>query len=195
MNVITPVDGTNNIRIADFVTLNDGTTTYYFSSAPSEITISSIGTFTALGALLKIGDVQRDIKSTANETNITLTGIDPTMLGLVLGSTIKGAYIQMWHGFFNTDGELLTTGGTDGLYKFFTGYVTSFQINEQWNDDLRMYLGTVSLSASPIQLILQNRTAGRYTNNNSWQYFNSTDTSMERVATLEGLQFNFGRPN
>lgn len=195
MNVITPVDGTNNIRIADFVTLNDGTTTYYFSSAPSQITIPSIGTFTALGALLKIGDVQRDIKSTANETNITLTGIDPTMLGLVLGSTIKGAYIQMWHGFFNTDGELLTTGGTDGLYKFFTGYVTSFQINEQWNDDLRMYLGTVSLSASPIQLILQNRTAGRYTNNNSWQYFNPSDTSMSRVATLEGFQFNFGRPN
>jgi hypothetical protein len=195
MNVITPVDGTNNIRVADFVTLNDGTTTYFFSSAPSQITIPSIGTFTALGALLKIGDVQRDIKSTANETNITLTGIDPTMLGLVLGSTIKGAAIQMWHGFFNKDGELITTGGTDGLYKFFTGYVTSFQIIEQWNDDLRMYLGTVSLSASPIQLILQNRTAGRYTNNNSWQYFNPTDTSMARVATLEGLQFNFGRPN
>jgi len=195
MNVITPVDGTNNIRIADFVSLNDGTTTYYFSTAPSEMTIPSIGTFTALGELLKIGDVQRDIKSTANETTVTLTGIDPTMLGLVLGSTIKGSYIQMWHGFFNTDGELITTGGNEGLYKFFTGYVTSFQINEQWYEDLRMYLGTVSLAASPIQLILQNRTAGRYTNNNAWTYFDPADTSMERVVTLEGFQFNFGRPN
>lgn len=195
MNVITPLDNTNNIRIADFIKLSDNLVTYWFSSAPSQITVSEIGTFTALGQLLKVGDVQRDIKSTSNETSITLTGVDPTTLGLVLSNNIKGSYIQMWHGFFDNDGQLITTGGTGGLYKFFTGYVTSYQINEQWNEEARMYLGTVALAASPIQLILQNRTAGRYTNDNSWKYFNPSDTSMARVATLEGLQFNFGRPN
>lgn len=195
MNVIAPLDNTNNIRIADFVRLNDGTTTYLFSTAASSITVSAVSEspFTALKQLLKIGDVQRDIKSTANETTITLTGIDPSMLSLVLGSTIKGASIEMWHGFFDTDGALITTGGTGGLYKFFTGYVTAFQINEDWHEDVRMYIGTVSISASPIQLILQNRTAGRYTNNNSWQFFNSGDTSMNRVPFIETINYQFGK--
>jgi hypothetical protein len=195
MNVIAPVVGTNNIRIADFVRLNDGTTSYLFSTAASAITVPAIALapFTALNQLLKVGDVQRDIKSTANETTLTLTGIDPAMLGLVLGTSIKGASIEMWHGFFDNNGALITTGGTGGLYKFFTGYVTSFQIGEDWNDDARMYVGTVSLSASPIQLILQNRTAGRYTNNNSWQFFNSTDTSMNRVAFIETINYQFGK--
>lgn len=195
MNVIAPVDGTNNIRIADFVRLNDGVQTYLFSTAASAVFVPAvdINSFTALSQLLKVGDVQRDIKSTANETTLTLTGVNPAMLGLVLGSTIKGSLIEMWHGFFDTNGALITTGGTGGLYKFFTGYVTAFQINEDWHEDARMYIGTVSLSASPIQLILQNRTAGRYTNNNSWQFFSSTDTSMNRVPFIETINYQFGK--
>ena len=195
MNVIAPVDGTNNIRIADFVRLNDNITTYQFSTAASEIIVSAVSPlpFTSLSQLLKVGDVQRDIKSTANETTLTLTGIDPAMLGLVLGSSIKGSLVEMWHGFFDTSGALITTGGAGGLYKFFTGYVTSFQINEDWHEDARMYIGTVTLSASPIQLILQNRTAGRYTNNNSWQFFTSTDTSMNRVPFIETINYQFGK--
>mgnify|MGYP000160990338 CR=1 FL=1 len=195
MNVIPPVDGTTNIRIADFVRLNDGVATYLFSTAASAITVSAVDPtpFTALSQLLKIGEVQRDIKSTANETTLTLTGVDPAMIGLVLSTTIKGSKVEMWHGFFNQDGELLTTGGTGGLYKFFTGYVTGFQINEDWSEDARMYVATISLQASPIQLILQNRNAGRYTNNNAWQYFNSGDTSMNRVSFIETISYPFGR--
>ena len=195
MNIITPVSGTTNIRIADFVRLNDGVTTYLFSTAPNAITVSAVDAnpFTALSQLLKIGDVQRDIKSTANETTVTLTGVDPAMLGLVLSTRIKGSSIEMWHGFFDEAGALITTGGTGGLYKFFTGYVTSFGIGEQWMEEVRMYIGTVSLACSPIQLILQNRTAGRYTNNNSWQTYNSTDTSMNRVPFIETINYAFGK--
>jgi hypothetical protein len=197
MNVIPPVDGTTNIRIADFVRLNDGVNTYLFSTAPSAITVSAVdgSPFTALSQLLKVGDVQRDIKSTANETTLVLTGIDTSMLSLVLGSSIKGSFIEMWHGFFDTNGALITTGGTGGLYKFFTGYVTAFQINEDWHEDARMYIGTVSISASAIQLILQNRIAGRYTNDNAWQFFNSGDTSMNRVSFIETVNYAFGKNN
>lgn len=195
MNNIPPVSGTTNIRIADFVRLNDGVTTYLFSTAPNAITVSAVDAnpFTALGQLLKIGEVQRDIKSTSNETTITLTGVDPAMLGLVLSAKIKGAKVEMWHGFFDQAGALLTTGGQGGLYKFFTGYVTSFNIGENWMEEMRMYIGTVSLACSPIQLILQNRTAGRYTNNNSWQTYNPTDTSMNRVPFIETINYLFGK--
>ena len=115
------------------------------------------------------------------------------MLALVLGSQIKGAAIEMWHGFFNTNNELITTGGTGGLYKFFTGFINSFSISEQWNEELRSYTGIITISASSIQLILQNRIAGRYTNNNSWQFYNSADTSMQRVNYISTVNYLFGK--
>ena len=132
MNVIAPVDGTSNIRLADFVRVNTGSIIYYFTTAPSNTLVSAVDAtaFSAVGTLMKIGDVQRDIKSTANETTVTLIGIDTAMLGWVLGQSVKGSQIDMWHGFYNEANELITTGGTGGLYQFFSGIITSFTISE-----------------------------------------------------------------
>jgi hypothetical protein len=247
MNVIAPVDNTNNIRMADFVRITTqqnvfpanlivgntyiikkvgttnwvsvgassntygvtfvatGTTSgtgyvsetliYRFSTAPSELTIPAVDSqpFSALGALVKINDVTRDIKSTANETTLTIVGIDTALLGWVLGLNSKGSLIEMWHGFFNTEGALITTGGTGGLYKFFTGYVNSYSISEQWMEEVRQYVGVINISASSVQIILQNRTAGRFTNDNAWKFFNSTDTSMLRVPFISSIIYPFGK--
>lgn len=200
MNNITPIQNTNNIRMADFirVTTQDAlgvTQIYRLASTPNVLTIPAVDSqpFDALGALVKVGDVQRDIKSTANETSVTLIGIDTAELGWVLSNKIKGSLIEMWHGFFDDNNELITTGGTGGLYKFFTGYVNSFNISEQWFEDARMYYGTINVTASSIQIILQNGTSGRYTNNNSWQFFNPTDTSMNRVSVIQNINYFFGK--
>jgi len=199
-NNITPIQNTNNIRMADFirVTTQDAlgdNVVYRLASTPSVLTIPAVDSepFDALGALVKVGDVQRDIKSTANETSITLVGINTAELGWVLSNKIKGSFIEMWHGFFDENNELITTGGTGGLYKFFTGYVNSFNITEQWFEEARMYYGAINVTASSIQIILQNRTAGRYTNNNSWQFFSPADTSMDRVSTIGQINYFFGR--
>jgi hypothetical protein len=195
MNIIEPVDNTNNIRYADFVRVTTPTDVYLFSTAPVPMTIPEVdlNPFTGVGQLVQIGEATRDIKSTANETTFTLVGIDTAMLGWVLSQNVKGSLIEAWHGFFNTEGELITTGGSGGLYKFFTGYINSFAISEQWHDDARMYIGLITVSASSIQLILQNRYAGRYTNDNSWQFYTPGDTSMNRVAVISNLQFLFGK--
>lgn len=195
MNTITPVVGTNNIRMADFIRITTGTATYRFTTGPSDATISAVDAnpFSAVGVLMKVGDAQRDIKSTANETTITLTGIDTAMLGWVLGQNVKGAKVELWHGFYDTSNALITTGGVGGLYQFFNGFINSFSISEQWMEEARAFVGTITVSASAIQLILQNRVAGRYTNNNSWQFFNANDTSMNRVNYLETVNFPFGR--
>jgi hypothetical protein len=200
MNNITPLQNTNNIRMADFirVTTQDSmgaTVIYRLASTPSVLTIPAVDSqpFDALGALVKVGDVQRDIKSTANETSITLVGIDTAKLGWVLSNKIKGSLIEMWHGFFDTNNQLITTGGTGGLYKFFTGYVNSFNITEQWYEDARMYYGVINVTASSIQIILQNGTAGRYTNNNSWQFYNASDSSMNRVSVIQNVNYFFGK--
>jgi len=195
MNVITPVDNTNNIRIADFVRLTTPDGTYRFATTASSLTIGAVDAqpFQALGQLVKVGDAVKDIKSTANETTITLVGIDQTMLGLVLGQNIKGSQLEMWHGFFDTNGALITTGGSGGLYQFFNGYVNSFAISEQWNEESRSFMGAITVSASSIQLILQNRTAGRFTNNNSWTFYNPSDTSMNRVSFVTTINYLFGK--
>lgn len=195
MENIVPVQDTNNIRMADFVRVTTPSAIYRFSTAPSSLTIPDVDSepFDGLGVLVKIGDVQRDIKSTANETSVTLVGLDTALLGWVLGQEIKGSQIEMWHGFFDTNGALITTGGSGGLYQFFNGFINSFSISEQWMEEIRGYVGTVGVSASSIQIILQNRTAGRYTNNNSWQFFNAGDTSMNRVSFIETINYAFGK--
>jgi hypothetical protein len=223
VNVIGPVQNTNVIRYADFFRLGMQDNTYYFATTPAPITVPSISDtpFTALGQLVKVNSVQRDIKSTANETTITLVGVDTAMLGLVLDSKIKGSSIDLWHGFFDSNNQLITSvgaswinssgnviqwknylfdqvgwtssvGGT-GVYKYFSGYVNSFSISEQWMEETRAYVGVVTISASSFQLILQNRTAGRYTNNNAWQSINPNDTSMNRVNFISTINYAFGK--
>ena len=189
----------SGIIMADFMrvttTVAGVTTVYRFATTPSALTITAVDSqpFDALGGLVKIGDAQRDIKSTANETTATLVGIDTALLGWALGQNIKGALVEMWHGFFDTNGALITTGGTGGLYKFFTGYINSFTISEQWMEEVRQYVGTIAISASSTQIILQNRTAGRYTNDNAWQFFSPGDISMNRVPVIQGINYYFGK--
>lgn len=195
MNIIAPVDNTNNIRYADFVRVTTPTNTYLFTTAPAPITVPAVDAapFAGVGQLISVGQATRDIKSTANETSFSLVGIDTAMLGWVLSNEIKGSKIEAWHGFFNINGELITTGGTGGLYKFFTGFVNSFAISEQWMEEARMFVGVITVNASSIQLILKNRVAGRFTNNNSWQFFTPGDTSMNRVAFVSTINYQFGK--
>jgi hypothetical protein len=194
-NQIPPIQNTNNIRYADFVRVTTPSNVYRFATTASPLIIPAVDAlpFSALGQLIQVGDVQRDIKSTANETTFTLVGIDTAMLGWVLGQEVKGSKIEAWKGFFNTDGALITTGGQGGLYQYFNGYINSFSITETWMEEARSFIGVISVAASSIQLILKNRIAGRYTNNNSWQFFSPNDTSMNRVAFVSTINYYFGK--
>lgn len=349
---IAPIQNTNNIRYADFVRVTTPDTVYRFATTPAPLTIPAVDSepFSAVGVLMKVGDAVRDIKSTANETTFTLVGIDTAALGWVLGNQIKGSQIEAWHGFFDTNGVLIsnnlkysqdfnnsiwdkvncsivpnatvapdgtataskvilngvtdpqvgqnfetgqalggktytfsiwawtdsgqetnncqlyiyspthigqlnfnltttptryslsytfplgetatnftvrfdppttnvngnyvycwgaqlnfdsqisdytrtTANSNSGLYQFFNGYINSFAISEQWMEEIRQYVGTIAVSASSIQIILKNRQAGRYTNNSSWQFFNAGDTSMNRVAFIQNINYYFGKGN
>lgn len=183
------------IKTADFVRITTPTNVYRFATTANALTIPEVDgqPFSGLGTLVSITDIQRDIKSTANETSVTLVGLDTAVLGVILAQQIKGCLVEMWHGFFDANNQLITNGGTGGLYKFFTGYINSFQISEQWMTEIREYVGLVNITASSIQVILQNRSAGRYTNNNSWQFFTPNDTSMNRVPVIQNINYYFGK--
>ena len=109
-----------------------------------------------------------------------------------------GNYVYCWGAQLQYGTEassyLPTTANIDsGLYQFFNGYISSFAINEEWMEEIRQYVGIVTVAASSIQLILKNRIAGRYTNNNSWQFFANGDTSMDRVAFISTINYAFGK--
>jgi hypothetical protein len=182
------------IRHAEFVklTVGEAATVYTFCNAAAPITVGSI-TFTNLGALLNVGDVQRDMRSTSDDMTIALTGIDPASIGLILSNDIKGSLVEVWRGFFNSNNQIITTPTTQ-FFKRYQGIINSVSITEDFNSELRTRIATCSIACSSMRRVLENRLGGIKTNQSSWQFLYDDDTSMNRVATISNTYFDFGKP-
>jgi hypothetical protein len=182
------------IRHAEFVRLTVGTaaTVYTFCNAAAPITVGGI-TFTNLGALLNVGDVQRDMRSTSDDMTIALTGIDPANIGIILSNDIKGSLVEVWRGFFDANNQIITTPTTQ-FFKRYQGIINSVSITEDFNSELRTRIATCSIACSSMRRILENRLGGVKTNQSSWQFLYPGDTSMNRVATIANTYFDFGKP-
>jgi hypothetical protein len=159
------------------------TSIYTFSSSYKEELIDGT-VFTPLGGLLAVGSQPRDLRVTSADTSISLSGVDGNNIPIVLGTKIKGSKIEILRGFYN-DNYILTN-----TYPRFTGIVTSYAIAEDRDLDEDNFL--ISVNASSYKTVLENRIAGRKTNKNSWQVFNSTDSSMNNVYSIADQQFDFG---
>ena len=193
MTTINAVTG-SQINHAEFVRLTVGTalTVYTFSNAPAPITIDGI-TFSNLGALLNVGDVQRDIKATSDDMTISLTGIDPTNVGIILGTEIKGSLVEIWRGFFDSNNQIITTPTTQ-FFKRYTGIINSVSITENFDDKARVRVATCSIACCSMRKVLESRIGGMKTNQKSWQFVYAGDTSMNRVSVISNQYFDFGKP-
>lgn len=182
------------IRHAEFVKLTVGTaeTVYTFCNAAAPITVGG-NTFTNLGALLNVGDVQRDMRSTSDDMTIALTGIDPASIALILSNDIKGSLVEVWRGFFDDNNQIITTPTTQ-FFKRYQGIINSVSITEDFNSELRTRIATCSIACSSMRRILENRLGGVKTNQSSWQFLYPGDISMNRVATIANTYFDFGKP-
>jgi hypothetical protein len=182
------------IRHAEFVRLTVGTaaTVYTFCNAAAPITVGGI-TFSNLGALLNVGDVQRDMRSTSDDMTIALTGIDPANIAVILSNDIKGSLVEVWRGFFDANNQIITTPTTQ-FFKRYQGIINSVSITEDFNSELRTRIATCSIACSSMRRILENRLGGVKTNQSSWQFLYPGDTSMNRVATIANTYFDFGKP-
>lgn len=184
-----------NIRHAEFVRLQIGnpvTSTYSFCNAAAPITVSGI-TFANLGMLLSLGDIPQDIKSTSDDITISLTGIDPTNIGLILSSNIKGSTVEIWRGFLDSNNQIITSPTTQ-FFKRYTGIINSVGISEDFNDQARTRVATCTIACTSMRKVLENRVAGLKTNQKSWQFYYPSDTSMNRVAAISNQYFDFGAP-
>ena len=193
MTTINAVTG-SQINHAEFVRLTVGTAlnVYTFSNAPAPITINGI-TFSNLGALLNVGDVQRDIKATSDDMTIQLTGIDPTNIGIILGNEIKGSVVEIWRGFFDSNNQIITTP-TQQFFKRYQGIISSVSITEDFDTQNRIRVATCSIACSSMRRVLENRITGVKTNKRMWQYLYAADVSMNRVSEIANSYFDFGSP-
>jgi hypothetical protein len=140
-----------SIRHAEFVKLSIGTlgsptTVYTFCNASAAITVDGTS-YTNLGSLLNVGDVQRDIKATSDDMTVTLTGIDPANISLVLSANIKGSILEIFRGFLDSNNQIITTP-TQQFFRRYQGIVSSVSINETFDIKLRTRIATCSISSS-----------------------------------------------
>ena len=189
---IPEVQNTGAIKSAEFVKLtvfneysNVGNVSVHtFSSAYRAETIDG-DVYLPLGGLLQVGAQNRDLRVTAGDTMISLSGVSGNNIFIVLDSKIRGSEVEVWRGFYNDNDELANT------YLRFTGIITSYGITEDregQNDNF-----TVAVAASSYKTVLSNRIAGRKTNEESWKVFNNLDSSMNGVYSIAGVDFDFGQ--
>jgi len=145
-------------------------------------------TYLALGGLLQVGTQNRNLRVTAGDTTIALSGVSGNNIFIVLDTKIRGSEIQVLRGFYDSNYVLDTA---NGIYPRFTGIITSYAIQEDREAEVDNF--TVTVSASSYKTVLENRIAGRKTNKESWRFFNSNDESMDNVYSIAGVQFDFGQ--
>lgn len=194
MEIIPAVsDGKTLVINAEFIKLtifNDVSNTanvnvYTFSSSYKAETIAG-QVYDPMGGLLAVGVQQRDLRVTSADTSVTLSGIDGQNIYVVLDKKIKGSKIEILRGFYDSNYNL------SNYAPRFTGIVTSYNITEEREGNNDNF--TVTLNASSYRTILENRIAGRKTNESSWKIFNPSDTSMDNVYSLADQKFDFGKP-
>lgn len=179
-----------SINHAEFVQLTMPSNTYRFCNAGAPITVNGM-TFTNLGSLLQLSDIQRDIKATSDDLSVQLTGLDPANIGIILSADIKGSVVEVWRGFLDDNNQIITTP-TLQFFKRYQGIINSTSISEQFSSELRTRVATCSISCSSMRAILQNRIGGVKTNPSSWKFLYPDDTSMDRVPIIAATYFDFG---
>lgn len=181
-----------SIRHAEFVRLTIDTTVHTFCNAAAPITVNGI-TFANLGALMSISDIQRDIKATSDDLTVTITGIDPANVGMILSNDIKGSVIEMWRGFLNSENQIITSPSQQ-FFKRYQGIINNVSISETFNEEMRTRVATCAMSCASFRLILENRMSGIKTNPVSWKQFYPNDISMDRTPIIQNQYFDFGAP-
>ena len=182
----------SSIIVAEFVRLTLPSDTYTFCNAASPITVNGI-TFNGLGSYLDISEIQNDIKASSADLKISLNGIDPVNISIILGADVKGSKVEVWRGFLDSNNQIQTLSGVQQFFKRYQGIINNIAIQEQFDDNIRERLATCVISSASMRLVLDGRNAGIRTNPQAWKVFYPTDTSMNRVPVIASTYFDFGK--
>lgn len=188
----TSIGANNNTPGTTFIATSNGSgngtayvkSVYTFSSAYKAETINGL-TYNPLGGLLAVGIQQRDLRVTSADTSLSLSGISGNNIQIVLDNNIRGSQVEIIRGFYDNNYNLTSTAHR------FTGIVTSYNITEERVEKDDNFV--VTLNCSSFKTVLENRTAGRYTTKQSWQFWYPNDSSVNNLFSISGQYFDFGR--
>ena len=181
----------NAIRYVEFVKLSNYSFTDTFCNAPDNITVGGV-TYAGMGSYMGVSEIQSDMKATSTDVKLTITGLNPSNIALILGSNIKGSTLTIWRGFTDSDNQLLTIGGVLQFFQRYQGIINNINITENFDEKLRERVATCIMSSASMRLVLDSRIAGIKTNPSSWRFLYPNDTSMDRVPAIASTYFNFG---
>lgn len=183
----------SSIRYAEFVKLTMPAEIYTFCNAASNIEVNGT-TYTGLASYLGISEIQQDVKANSFDLKVSITGILPENISIILSSDIKGSTIEVWRGFLDANNQIETISSTQQFFKRYQGIINNISISEDYNTIARTRVATCIFSCASMRLVLDNRVAGIKTNPNAWQFLYPNDTSMNRVPLIASTFFDFGSP-
>lgn len=197
---IAAVDTETKIEHGVLIDLTLNGTEYNISNCYKTIVHNS-KTYTALAGFLAVSDIQNNISNSTEELQLGLSAIPSSYITAILGQPIKGGAISIYRAFFDYSTQEVLAGQ---IYKRFDGVITNFNVAEdtEINGQDAEITHTITVIASNVMGILENRIAGRRTNRQDYQFnwgerfFTSgilTDPSMNRIETLHNASFDFGR--
>lgn len=185
----------NRIRHGILVDITVNTTTYRLSNLYKTVEYNG-NSYTEMGPLLALGEVQDDLKATNNAITLSLSGIpsdiveETNFMQLVLSEPVKGSQVKIYRAFFDNGLNLISSA----VYLRFSGYVSNYSLNETWDQDTRSSTNSVILQCSSVHAVLEKKYAGRRTNDKDQAYWFPGDTGMYRVKSLVDTAFDFGKP-
>ena len=172
--------------------------TYFISNCYTPVSYNG-NTYQALAGFLQISEIQNNISNANDEIQVGLSAIPSIYIASVLDTQIKGGEINIYRAFFDYNTQLILASG---VFKRFAGIISNYAVQE--DVDFAGYspevTHTITIIASSIMGVLENKVSGRRTNKEDYQIVydelgnSASDPSMDRVDALFNSSFDFGKP-
>lgn len=164
---------------------------FLFSDRIVPTTIDS-STYTGLGKLLSISNSQSELRSSPSEVSVTVSGLPNSSLSEIVHSRIKGSKITIFRSLFDVSTNQLISISPGNPHNRMVGIIQNVGLEEDFDTVSRTSSNTIIFTASSIVDVLDNKISGRKTNPSSMKKYYPTDTSFDKVPTIENSYFNFG---
>lgn len=150
-------------------------------------------TYAKVGAVTTVTETSQELRATPSDLTISLSGLDSDSLNLVLSDRAKGGMVTIQRVLFDpSTRQLLNIAGNPAGR--FRGMINNLSVGEEFDRFSNSAGLSVTVVATSIISLIENKIVGRYTNPLSQKTFYPSDLSMDRVPNLVGANFNFGAP-
>lgn len=195
-----PATTATDVRHCVLIDITVNTTTYTISNAYGPITYAAT-TYTGLGHLIGMAEIQDDLRATTGQLQLSLSGIPKatgeqglgtwtSYVSLILNQRLKGSRVRIYRAFFNEQRQILESS----VSLRFSGYVSNYSLADSTDLDSRLESYTCVLNLTNVLGILERRIAGRRTNPTDQKFWFPGDTGMDRVILISNTAFDFGKP-